>query len=377
MDLTLNDEQKLLSEAARNFFESECSSEQLGKILKNEDGFSRSMWDKMVELGWAAVTIPEEYGGIGLGLQDLSLIMEEVGRAAAPTPLLTVLTAAEAIIEAGTEEQKQALLPGIASGEKIVALALAEPKADQAIHMETEASETDAGFVLNGCKLFVDHAHVATSLLVVAKTGDVDESGNGISLFMVDTDADGVELEHIPSIDEGCQYAVTFNNVALSADQLVGEKGGAWAAVERANEVSMILHSVELVAALDKMLWMGTDYVKEREQFGKKIGSFQAIQHKLGDIYTAVMAGRWMTYYAIWALQNRRPDASKQIGLAKAWLCEKSAHQCTFGIQQVFGGIGLDMDLPLHFYFNRTRALELSEGGAGAARRMVSKGLGL
>jgi alkylation response protein AidB-like acyl-CoA dehydrogenase len=378
MNFGLTDEQGFLQKTARDFLETECPKSLVREIQASDLGYSPEIWSQMAELGWLGIVIPEEYGGAGRGLVDLAVLMEEIGRAAFPSPLFsTLVLGALPILEAGSEQQKKRLLPAAARGEAILTLAMAEPHADHLPQfLETRARTVNGGFAISGTKLFVENAHIADPLLVVGKTKEVDTAGDGISVFLVEAGAPGLEIDELHTLAEGRQCEVVLTDVSVTADRLLGRKDGAWPVVHRTLQTATALQCVEAVGVMEQMLAMAVSYVKTRRQFDRPIGSFQAVQHRLADIFTCVNAARWNSYQAVWRLEKGLP-AEREVAMAKAWICDKISHQVTFGVQQVFGGIGLDLEHDLHFYFNRARELELSYGAAPVHRRTIEAQLGI
>lgn len=375
MDLGLSEEQELLKNFARDFLEKECPEKYVRDMEEDEHGYSPEIWAKMAEQGWQGLIIPEQYGGAGFSLLDLIVLLEEFGRALVPGPFIsTVVGGAIPILEAGSEAQKQEYLPRIASGELIMTLAFTEPSASfEADGVATTASLEGDQYVLNGTKLFIQDANVASLMVVVARTpGSAGE--DGISLILVDTQAPGVTIESLKTIASDKQCEVRLENVRVPAANLLGQEGRGWEVMKRIIQKATVAECAYLVGLAQMDFEISVNYAKERVQFGRPIGSFQAIQHKAADMVTDVDGARFIMYRAAWAVAEGEPDAETQVHMAKAWCSDATRRVVAHG-QQIHGGIGFTKDYKIQLFFRRQKRSELMWGDGDYHREKVADAL--
>ncbi|MEX0799859.1 MAG: acyl-CoA dehydrogenase family protein [Dehalococcoidia bacterium] len=376
MDLGLDEQQELLKNFARDFLEKECPESLVREMEEDEKGYSPDLWKKMADQGWMGLIIPEEYGGTGMNLCELAVLLEEFGRALVPGPYIsTVVLGATPIMEAGSDEQKQYMLPKIASGETIMTLALTEPSAKwDADGVQLEAKKSGSDYVLNGVKLFVPDAHVTDRMIVAARTSSGKNPEDGVTLFFVDSKADGISYEVLKTIAADKQCEVTFKDVKIPADWVLGEVDKGWPIVEKVKKVATVAACAYLVGLAQMDFDVTLNYAKERVQFGRPIGSFQAIQHKLADAVIDVDGSRFITYKAAWSLQEGEPDADLMVSMAKAWTSDASRRVVAHG-QQIHGGIGFTKEYKIQLYFRRQKWMELMWGDADYHRELVAQKL--
>ncbi len=375
MDLGLTEEQQMLREFARDFLEKECSEAYVRDMEEDATGYLPEVWRKMAEQGWMGLIVPEQYSGVGMGFLDLMVLVEEFGRAIVPGPFIPTVTATIALLEAANEEQKQSLLPAIATGDRIWTLAFTEPSASfDADGVQLTATRDGDVYVLNGTKLFIRDSHVADNMVVVARTSGAGE--DGISLFYVDAKAPGIKHEPLVTIASDKQNAVRFDNVRVPASQLLGSEGEGWPLFQRIARQATVLESIYLVGLAQQAFEITLDYTKEREQFGVKIATFQAMQHMAADMVTDVDSSRYITYQAAWAVANGQPDAEEEVHVAKAWTSEAS-RRVVAKAQEMHGGIGFTKDYKIQLYFRRQKAAELAWGDAEYHRELVGQALGI
>jgi alkylation response protein AidB-like acyl-CoA dehydrogenase len=371
VDLGLNEQQELLKNAAREFLENECPETHVREMEEDEKGYSPVLWQQMAEQGWQGLLIPEEHGGAGFDFLDMCVLLEEFGRALVPGPFMsTVLGGAVPLMEAGSDAQKAEFLPKIASGDLIFTLALTEPSArfDEAgIEAKAEVSGDDV--TLNGTKLFVPDANVADYLVVAAK------SGKGTTLAIVATDQPGVKITQLQTIARDKQCEVVLEN---AKGQLLGAEGNGWALLQPVIEKYTVAECAYLVGLSQMDFEISVDYAKERVQFGRPIGSFQAIQHKCADMITDVDGSRFIMYKAAWAIASGQPaaDTTLAVDMAKAWCSEATRRVVAHG-QQIHGGIGFTKDYKIQLFFRRQKRAELAFGDADFHREAVAQQLGL
>ncbi len=376
MDLDLSEDQKMLKTAARDFLEKECPKQFVRDMEQDEKGYSPELWLKMVQLGWQGLPFPEAQGGGGGSFLDLAVLLEEMGRACLPGPFLaSVVLAGLPILAAGSEEQKRELLPAIAQG-KIYTLALTEPDGMyDAVSVRTTATHDRDDWVISGTKTFVPDAHVADGILCVARTGEASSGSDGTSLFLVDARSQGIKVTVLRTIAGDKQCEVVFDGVKVPAANVVGSVGQGWPVVEKALQWAAAAKCAEMVGAAEAVLEMSVEYARERTQFDKPIGSFQAIQHHCANMRIDIDGMRYLTYEAAWLLSEGLPAAT-QVSMAKAWVSEAISRVTRLG-HQIHGGVGYMMDHDMQLYFRRGEAARAMFGDASFHRELVASQLGL
>jgi len=375
MDFGFNADQEMLRATARKFFENECTSDFVRARMAEDEGFTEEFWTKLAEQGWLGLVYPEPYGGAGLGFVDLTVLLEEMGRAVMPGPFFsTVLLGGLALLEAGSDAQKKEWLTKIAEGRARVTLAWTEPSARwDAAGVTTTAKATGSGFTLSGTKLFVPDAHVAHALVVVARTAEGQNPEDGISLFLVPTDARGVSVTLLPTMDQTRKLCeVKLDDVAVPAAAMLGTRGGGWTPLTRVSQRATVALCAEMCGGAQKVLDMTTEYAKIRIAFGKPIGSYQGVKHKAADMLVDVENAKSLTYYAAWAVDENVPEAALAASMAKAYTSEAFRKVAGAGIQ-LHGGIGFTWEHDLHLYFKRAKASEFTFGDSTYHREKVAQ----
>ncbi len=362
MDFSLNEHQELLRKEARKFFDSEYPKKVVKELEASELGYSPEIFKQMAELGWLGLAIPEEYGGVEGNLLDLAILFEEIGKTACPTPLFsTLVLGALPLIEASSQTQKQEILPKVAEGNAILTLALNELETDNKPEfMATKATKNGDGFVINGTKLFVPYAHAADYILVVAATGEVTPDGKGISVFMVGNYAEGIDRTPLITVAADKLYEVTFQNVPVSAKDIVGQIDNGWPIVESTLRKATIIQCAETIGVMQQALSITAEYTSNRYQFDQPIAKFQAVQHRMADMLTDVEGTRWLTYKAI-SLLDKGQAANREVAIAKAWTGE-ACQRVAYAAQHLHGGLGMDLDYDLHYYFEWAKSRQLNLG---------------
>jgi alkylation response protein AidB-like acyl-CoA dehydrogenase len=362
MDIGLTEAQQLLRDSARDFFARECPLSRVREIQESPEQFSRDLWERLAALGWTGLLVPEAYGGTGGDLTDAVVLLEEIGRALAPVPFAsTAVIGATALREFGTDAQRSALLPRLARGEAIVAFALTEPRATYtADGIRTTAMRDGDAYVLNGTKLFVRDGIVAGTFLVVARTAETGQPEDGLSVLLVDRDARGVTVNPLVSAARDRQAEIVLTNVRVPADRVLGSVDGGWSIVSRLVDLGALAECAEAVGAGQYVFEITVEYAKNRVQFGRPIGSFQALQHKIADMATDIDGSRLITHYAAWK-QATGADAHADIARAKAFVSD-AFRRITREGHQVHGGVGFIVDHDLHLFFNREKTAELYMG---------------
>lgn len=377
MDFGFTEEQDMLRTLARDFLANECTKAKVREMDKDDKGYDPRLWRRMAELGWMGLVFPEEYGGMNAGFMELVVLMEEMGRNIVPGPFFsTIALCAPPLLQYGSTDQKARFLPQIARGEAIWAFALAEVSGRyKASEIRLRAVLEEADHVLRGCKLFVSDAHVADHILVAARTGEGERPEDGITLFVVDASERNVRLERMPTMGGDRQFKVSFNGVTVSTDNILGETGGGWDIADFILQRAAVLKCAEMSGACQAVLDMTASYAKERIQFDRPIGSFQAIQHKLADMLIDADAVQYLLYQAAWGISVGSPS-SWQISAAKAKANEAYQRICIEAIT-AHGAIGFTMDHDVGLYYRRVRAAEFTAGDTELHREVLATGLGL
>ena len=375
MDFGFNADQEMLRATARKFFDNECASEFVRARMAEDRGFTEEFWTKLAEQGWLGLIYPEQYGGAGLGFVDLTVLMEEMGRAVMPGPFFsTVLLGGLAILEAGSDAQKKEWLTKIAEGQARVTLAWTEPSARwDAAGVTTSAKAAAGGFTLSGTKLFVPDAHVAHALVVVARTTERKSGEDGISLFLVPTNAKGVSVTLLPTMDQTRKLCeVKLDSVSVPAGALLGAKDDGWTPLSRVIQRATVALCAEMCGGAQKVLDMTTEYAKIRIAFGKPIGSYQGVKHRAADMLVDVENAKSLTYYAAWAVDENVPEAPLAASMAKAYASDAFRKVSGAGIQ-LHGGIGFTWEHDLHLYFKRAKSSEFTFGDSTHHREKVAQ----
>ena len=377
MDFNFSEEQEMLRTLARDFLSRECPKTKVRELEKDEKGYDPQMWHNMAKLGWMGLVFPEEYEGINASFMDLVILMEEMGRNILPGPFFsTIAFCALPILEYGTIEQKSKFLPQIARGETIWALALTESSGSyRASEIRLHAKLEGEDYILEGDKFFVSDAHIADYLLVVARTGEGKSPEDGITLFIVDAKDTGLGMEVIPTIAGDRQCKVSFNKVRVSKNSILGDAGQGWHIVDFLLQRAAILKCAEISGACQAVLDMTSTYAKQRIQFDRPIGSFQAIQHKLADMLIDVDGVQYLLYQAAWGISVGSPS-QLQISIAKAKASEAYQRICIDGIT-THGAIGFSLDHDIGLYYRRVKTAEFAAGGIDLHRENIAAEMGL
>ncbi|RMD82844.1 MAG: acyl-CoA dehydrogenase [Candidatus Dadabacteria bacterium] len=368
MDFGFTAEQEELRRAAREFFEAETPVRLAREMLEDPVGVSEQAWKKLAELGWTGICVAERYGGSGLGLLELSLVMEEAGRVVLALPLAsTAAMAVPAISRLATEAQQERLLPELAAGRTRATLAIAEQSGRwEASGVQARGESAAGGWVLSGEKWFVPDARSADLILVVAGVGE------GLGVFVVGRGAEGLELEPLQTVDGTRKLdLIRLEGVALPSDALLGETARPAGELDALVDVAKTALAAEMCGLAGRALEMSVEYAKVREQFGRPIGSFQAIQHKLADMKVGLENARSLVYYAAWALDCGAPDARLAAAMAKAYASDVCPAIIADAVQ-VHGGIGFTWEHDLHLYLKRANADAVTCGDADENRELVA-----
>ncbi len=375
MEFALNETQIMFKNTAQKFFKEKCTISNLKEMEEAEGGHSPELYKHIAELGFLGLIIPEEYGGVGGDLLDLALVVEEAGWSALSGPFFSTISyGILPLLQYGTEEQKSELLPKIASGEVIVTAAFSEAQAhyDLKYVATVAADDQKDGYTLSGTKLFVPHANNANYLLTLARTGK-EKGEDGLSLFLLDCSQPGVQASFMPSIGSDELYEVEFNGVSVDRSSMLAAEGEGWEAAQNIIQYATALQTIEMSGLLQRAVDVTSEYVKERKQFGRAIGTFQAVQHRLSDMLTIVEGGRLTAYHAIWKL-NEGLDAEKEVATAKAYI-SKEGQNVLVGAHQLHGGMGIDLDYPLQYCFRRFKSKQVELGSSAIHLQTIAKDL--
>jgi len=370
MPMILNEEQNMLKDSAKDFCTNSAPIEQLRKLRdeNNADGFDRDTWKSMVELGWAGIPFPEEHGGLAFGYKGLGVVTEETGRTLAASPLFgTVWLGGTAINIGGSDDQKATLLPAVASGELLLALALEESHRHSPYGVAASATESGGNWQVSGEKTFVIDGHVADKLIVAARTSGSAGDREGITLLLVDAKADGVEITRTIMADSRNAANIKFSNAA--AEGAIGEVGKGADVLDATLDIARIGISAEMLGATQECFERTVAYLKEREQFGVPIGSFQALKHRAADMFCEIELSKSCVLEALTALDEGRDtdEIARLASLTKAKVGETFHTVSREGIQ-MHGGIGMTDEFDIGFFIKRAAVTEQTLGDANFHR---------
>ena len=364
MDMGLTEIQQMLKSSAQEFLARECPTTLVREMEEDERGYPDDLWRQLSGLGWTGVPFPEVYGGTGGDFLDLAVLLEEMGRSLAPTPYFsTVVLGGLTVLDAGNDAQKGDLLSRVCDGSGLMTLAVTEASATfEAWGIETTATRDGNGYALNGAKLFVPDAHVADVIIVAARTKTEGTAEDGITLFLVPAGMPGLEVSSIRTIGNERHFEVALNNVRLPASAVLGDVNGGWPVVERALQRGIAGQCIAMLGGANAVLDMTVEYVKQRTQFGRPVGSFQAVQHHCAQMATDVEGCRGVAYQAAWRLAEGLP-AQREISVAKAWVSQAYRRVCATS-HQCHGAIGFTKEHDLQLYTRRAKVQELGYGDA-------------
>ena len=371
MNFAFSEEQEELRRTVRAFLEAKSPETEVRRLMETTEGYDPAVWQQMgAELGLQGLIIPEEHGGSGFSYVELGVVLEEMGRALLAAPFFsTVVLAGNALLHSGDEAARAEYLPRIASGEAIATLAFTEPagKWDES-GITTPATRKGDGWVINGTKSFVLDGHTADLILVAARTDA------GVSLFAVDGQAPGLTRTPLSTMDMTRKQAkLEFADVPA---RLVGTDGGGWGVLSTVLDLAAVGLAAEMVGGAQKVLEMSVEYAKVRVQFGRPIGSFQAIKHKCADMLLEVESAKSAAYYAMWCAAELNDELPSVASLAKAYCSEAYFHATAENIQ-IHGGIGFTWEHPAHLYFKRAKSSELLFGDPTYHRELLAQRIGI
>lgn len=368
--LVLNEEQRMLKDSAREFIQANAPVEALRTLRDSKDtiGYSKELWQKMVELGWTAVALPEAHGGLEFGFKGLGVVLEEIGHTLAASPLLSTIVLGASAIELSKNETLQAnILPQVIAGELTLAFAIDESHHYQPSNITTTAQQQGSYWLLNGKKAMVIDGHTADKLIVVARTSDQQNDITGLTLFLVDGDAKGVERNALTLMDAHSMANITLTDVAVTEDAIIGDVNDAWRIIEPTLDRGRIAIATEMMGGCLEMFNRTMAYLKEREQFDVKIGSFQALKHRASIMFTEIELNKSVLLDALNTVDESPENLPKAASLAKTRLGE-TFKLITDEATQMHGGIGVTDELDVGLFKKRSRVLEQLLGNSAYHR---------
>jgi alkylation response protein AidB-like acyl-CoA dehydrogenase len=371
MNFAFSDEQEELRTSVRRFLAEKSPETEVRRLMETEDGYDPAVWSQMADqLGLQSLTIPEEFGGSGFSYVELIVVLEEMGASLLCAPFFsTVALGANALLTSGDDGAKKEYLPGIASGETIATLAITEDNGKWDFSgIECAAEKSGDGWVLNGHKMFVIDGHVANLIVVAARTAA------GVSLFAVPADASGLTRTALPTMDQTRKQARL--EFAATPAVLIGTDGGAEAGLSKTLDLAAVALAAEQVGGAQRVLDASVEYAKTRIQFGRPIGSFQAIKHKCADMLLEVESAKSAAYYAAWAAAEDSDELPVVASLCKSYCSEAYFHSAAENIQ-IHGGIGFTWEHPAHLYFKRAKSSELLLGDPAYHRELLAQRIGI
>jgi alkylation response protein AidB-like acyl-CoA dehydrogenase len=367
MDFDLNKAQRLLQESARTLLARECPHERVREFMETGTAFDEKLWRAIADQGWTGLLIPEEYGGLGLSLVDMAAVVEEMGRACLPGPFISTLWASALIEAAGSVEQKKKYLEPISAGDLKATVALVEQSADwDAASVRMRAEKEGTHYRLNGRKEFVADALVADVIVCIAR------DGKETLILPVKQGAHGLTVTETPSIDATRKlYRVDFEGVLIPASEAL-TSGRALEAIDRATAVATVALAAEMLGGMQWTLDTTVEYAKTRQQFGRPIGIYQAVQHMCADMLLMTESARSAVYYAAWTVSENDPMARHAVSIAKSYCSDAAREVGNRGIQ-AHGGIGFTWEHDLHLYYKRAKGSEIMFGDANFHREQLAK----
>ncbi len=363
MDFNLTDEHEMLSKSAASFVKKEHSFERLRELKDDKWGYTKEMWDKMAELGWMGFIYPEDYGGFGLDFIFVMVLMQELGKGLLPEPYISnILLGGNLVNLVGNTSQKQAILPKIVEGSLFITAAYLEDDGRYDLnYCATSATKNNEGYILSGKKIFVQDGLSADKIIISARTSGSVADKEGITLFMVSSDCKGLEKTPLRTMDGKTSCMINLKEMFVSEADIVGELGGGFSALSEAIDMATAALCAEMVGGMQSALDLTVSYISEREQFGKPIGSFQAVQHKAADMLIQKELATSALYYAIASIDEKTEDRSEAVSIAKA-KCSSAYIDITKTAIQLHGAIGFTNEADIGFFFKKAKVSEILYG---------------
>ncbi len=365
MNLALTEDQELIAKTARDFVDEESPVSRMRQLRDSQDpdGFSRALWKQMAELGWIGIPFPEDIGGAGMGFAELALVLEALGRNLAPEPFLSSLMAGQTLLLGGSDAQRQEWLPALVKGEKLLTVAYQEAASRYAVNrIEARAERgADGSWTLRGEKAHVLDGHTADAFVVSARTSGSGSEAAGVSLFLMPADASGLAVVRETRMDSRGAALVTLDGVSVAADALIGEEGQGGALLERVIDRATVALCAEMLGGMASAFEQTLAYLKDREQFGTVIGTFQALKHRAAELFMEIELARSTVMAAARAVDEDSPELAQLVSLAKARCSDAYVLAGNEGVQ-MFGGVGMTDEYDIGLYLKRARAAELTFG---------------
>ena len=364
MDLGLTEIQQMLKTSAQDFLSRECPLTLVRAMEEDPRGFTDGLWRQMINLGWTGVAFPEQYGGTGGNFADLAVLLEEIGRSLAPAPFFsTVVLGGMTVLDGGSDAQKDDLISRTCAGTIIMTLAVPEAAAAyEPWDILTTASQQGGGYEITGTKLFVPDAEAADVIIVAARTSSGQDPADGVSLFLVPSGTAGLTITPMQSVGSEKVFEVSLDKVNVPAESVIGAVGEAWPIIERSIQRATAAQCIQMLGGAEAVLDMTVEYAKGRTQFGRAIGTFQAVQHHCARMATDVEGSKGVAFQAVWRLSEGLP-AKKEVAMAKAWIGPAYRRVCATA-HQCHGAIGFTKEHDLQLYTRRAKVHELTYGDA-------------
>ncbi|MAF38244.1 MAG: hypothetical protein CL696_05070 [Chloroflexi bacterium] len=364
MDLGLTEIQQMLKTSAQDFLSRECPLTLVREMEEDPRGFTDELWRQMINLGWTGVAFPEQYGGTGGNFADLGVLLEEIGRSLAPAPFFsTVVLGGMTVLDAGSDAQKNDLISRICAGTIIMTMAVPEAAAAyEPWDIQATASQQGGGYEITGIKLFVPDAEAADVIIVAARTSSGQDPADGVSLFLVPSGTAGLTITPMRSVGNEKVFEVSLDKVNVAADSALGAVDEAWPIIERSIQRATAAQCIQMLGGAEAVLDMTVEYAKGRTQFGRAIGTFQAVQHHCARMATDVEGSKGVAFQAVWRLSEGL-SAKKELAVAKAWIGPAYRRVCATS-HQCHGAIGFTKEHDLQLYTRRAKVHELTYGDA-------------
>ncbi len=376
MDCAFTNTQETFGRAARKFLQKDCSAKLIRQLFEGDRSAVRPFWSELAKRGITGALVPKPFRGAGLTVLDVVPVLQELGSALAPGPVVETLALATPMLDQlGTSEQKQHWLPAVAAGEVAITMSLTEiSNTRSTTGIQTTASRQRDAFQLNGTSSWVMDADVADLMVIAGRTSDHPETG--ITLFLVPADAAGVTIENVPAMDRTRHHShVHLNGVNVGSDAVLGQVDGGWAPISQALDIATVAMCSSMVGGGGRVLEMAAEYARTRQQYGQIIGKFQGIKHKCAEMSVRVESARSALYYAAWAISSGQPNATEAVSVAKNYVSQAYTYVCGENIQ-IHGGIGFTWEHEAHWYLKRAKANEVQLGSPRAHRERLASVLG-
>lgn len=378
MDYDLNEEQQILRDSARSFLAKQCPGTFVREMAEDEKGYTSELWRKMVELGWMGVLFPEKYGGYEGSFIDLAVLLYEMGNVCLPGPYFsTIVLGGITLLEGGTEAQKTAILPKVASGDVILTLAWPEVSGTYSARgISLKGELNNDHYVLSGTKLFVPDAHIADKIICAVRTREMQSDyEEGVSLFIVDGKSPGMAVQVHNTLSGDKQCELNFDRVEVPRENLLGELHGGLSILRKVLLKASVAKCAQMSGGGRRVIDLAIPYLKEREQFGRPVGSFQAVKHHCANILTFFDTSKFMTFQAAWRI-SQGLSFEKEASMCKAWVSD-SYRQLVALAHQVMGGVGFMEEHDLQLYFKQAKTAEVAFGDANFHRELVAQQMAL